>query len=286
MKHKLAVAIALSYLITTTYAQSKVLKSQPSSVIFTYADIADRSLVSDVVATSTVTKVTHLDQKRFINVPAGTERVLLSARITTLIRGPENQPQDVEFVADAPLQSDGRLPKLKNRPFLIFGDRVNAAVNQLQLLDRYSTVPWSLDLENRARDILVAANTPGAAPRIKYIGQIFSVAGSVAGENETQIFLESENSRPISLSILRRPGEAPSWIVSLDEVVDEAATFPARDSLTWYRLACNLPPELPAQAIDELEAPARQIAADDYRFVMQQLGDCPRSLPILAASQH
>jgi len=284
MNKKLIAAISLISAITMSSVHAKTPPSQAPTVILAYADIADRALASDVVAVSTVTKATHLDQKRFSNVPSGAERVLLVGRITTLIRGPENQPQDIEFLADIPMQGNGRLPKLKNRPFIIFGDRVNGAANQLQLIDRHSLLLWSSELESRTRDILIAANAPGAAPRINRIGQIFSVAGSIAGENETQIFLESYNGRPVSLSILRRPGETPRWIVSLDEVVDEAAPFPARDSLTWYRLACTLPMDLPPQTIDDLEAPAGQMAKEDYRLVMQQLGTCQRTLPLLAAS--
>lgn len=282
MNNKLIATFAIILSITTISSHARTPAGQAPAVIWAYADIADRALASDVVAVSTITKATRLDQKRFSNVPSGAERVLLIGRITTLIRGPESQPQDVEFVADVPLGNGGRLPKLKNRPFVIFGDRVSGATNQLQLLDRHSLLSWSNELESRTREILIAVNAPGAAPRINRIGQIFSVAGSIAGENETQIFLESDNGRPVSLSILRRPGETPRWIVSLDEIVDEAAAFPARDSLTWYRLACTLPMALPPQAVEGLDASARQMAAEDYRFVMQQLGTCPRTLPTLS----
>ena len=48
-----------------------------------------------------------------------------------------------------------------------------------------------------------------------------------AGESETQIFLLTADGRPVSLTVLRRPGETPVWAVALSEIVDEAAAPPA-----------------------------------------------------------
>src|SRR3546814_7628869 len=71
------------------------------------------------------------------------------------------------------------------------------------------------------------------------------VPGTIPGESETQIFLRTSDQRPVSLSVLRRPGEAPKWSVSLDEMVDESSAPAGRDTLLWYRLACFLPGQLP-----------------------------------------
>jgi hypothetical protein len=86
-----------------------------------------------------------------------------------------------------------------------------------------------------------ARRRPGAAPRITGIGRAFHVPGNLPGESETQIFLQTADSRPVSLSVLRRPGETPRWAVALSEIVDEAAVPPAPGTLLWYRLACTLP---------------------------------------------
>jgi hypothetical protein len=77
---------------------------------------------------------------------------------------------------------------------------------------------------------------------------------------------------------LRRPGERPRWSVALSEIVDEAATPPARETLLWYRLACALPATLPAQSLAEgtSEQDAAAIRAD-YRLVLDSLGPCGRT---------
>ena len=104
------------------------------------------------------------------------------------------------------------------------------------------------------------------------------VAGNLAGEGETQIFLATANNSAAAMIVNRRPGAAAVWSVSFSEVVDAAGTVPARDTLAWYRLACFLPPELPRAAnlsgsrSDKLQAEA------DYRLAIGRLGECPRSL--------
>jgi hypothetical protein len=71
---------------------------------------------------------------------------------------------------------------------------------------------------------------------------------------------------------------APTWGVSWSEIVDQAARPPARDTLAWYRLACFLPAQLPASANLTRDGAARAPAAADYRYVLDQLGACPRYL--------
>jgi hypothetical protein len=109
------------------------------------------------------------------------------------------------------------------------------------------------------------------------VGAAFHVPGSLPGEGETQIFLQTVDSRPVSLSILRRPGEQPRWSVSLGEIVDEAAGPPARDTLLWYRLACGLPASLPTTTTADLDPAAAAVAREDYAFVLTALGPCGRS---------
>ena len=62
-----------------------------------------------------------------------------------------------------------------------------------------------------------------AAPRLVGIGKAFHSPGSLPGESETQLFLLATDNRPVSISVLRRPGQAPRWAVALGEIVDEAA---------------------------------------------------------------
>jgi len=127
------------------------------------------------------------------------------------------------------------------------------------------------------KHILAALVAPDAPPRILGLGDAFHVAGTIAGEGETQIFLRTESGDPVSLSILRRPGQAPRWAVALGEIVDEAARPPEPGSLLWYRLACSLPPALPPQAVRTLSVQDAEAARADYRLVTAALGPCRRT---------
>jgi hypothetical protein len=127
------------------------------------------------------------------------------------------------------------------------------------------------------RSLLREAARPDAPPRITGIGRAFHVPGSIPGESETQIFLQTADNRPVSLTILRRPGERPRWAVALSEIVDDAAEPPRPESLLWYRLACTLPPSLPAQSLRDSSRNEAAAIQADYRLVMERLGPCRRS---------
>ena len=47
-----------------------------------------------------------------------------------------------------------------------------------------------------------------------------------------------------------------------------------RDTLLWYRLACSLPATLPERAWPGSSRPMPISRAQDYRFVLEQLGPC------------
>ena len=89
--------------------------------------------------------------------------------------------------------------------------------------------------------------------------------------------METETGSPISITVLKRDGQQKFWAVSLGEIVDEAARAPVRNSLLWYRLACFLPRELPAEALSGVSAANARQAQSDYRLVLRDLGSCPRS---------
>ena len=103
-----------------------------------------------------------------------------------------------------------------------------------------------------------------------------SVAGTLVGESETQIFLDTVNNDPAAISVVRRPGMAPVWGVSFSEIVDQAVRVPEPGSLAYYRLTCALPLSLPSEANLAREPADRARASDDYRFVIAQLGSCVR----------
>jgi len=250
----------------------------PSPASLTYADLADLATGSPVAAHVRVRGASRLSAEEAPNVAAGHRRFLVEAEIVALIRGEGGLPQQVSYVVDLPNDARGRPTRIQRRAeMLILARRVPNRPAWLQLAAPDAQLPYTPDAAQRLRAILRDAHAEGAPPRITGIGRAFHVPGTLPGESETQFFLQTADDRPISLSVLRRPGQQPRWSVALAEIVDEAAEPPARDTFLWYRLACTLPGQLPAQALrdsEPAEAPAIQA---DYRVVMQGLGSCQRS---------
>ena len=198
--------------------------------------------------------------------------------MSALIRGTGALPPRIGYLLDVPVDTRGKLPKLVKARVLLFARKAAGALGQLQLVRPDAQRNWTPALDELTRRIVTEIVAADAPPAITGIGNAFHVPGALPGEGETQIFLTTKDNRPVSLSILRRPGEQRRWSVALSEVVDEGAKPPARDTLLWYRLACFLPPALPASgpasglAGDADAATAR----DDYRFVVESLGSCLR----------
>jgi len=48
-------------------------------------------------------------------------------------------------------------------------------------------------------------------------------------------------------------------------------------TIEWYRLAGPPPPQLPADAFLQQDNASRGRAQEDYRFILQQLGECTRN---------
>jgi hypothetical protein len=129
---------------------------------------------------------------------------------------------------------------------------------------------------SQTRGILREAAAPDAPPIVTGVTNAFHVAGAVEGEGETQIFLDTADNKPVSLTISRESGSTPRWSVALGDVVDQGSGAPPRDTLIWYRLACFLPAALPAEAVADLDPAGSAIAGEDYRIVMTGLGPCSR----------
>lgn len=208
---------------------------------------------------------------------AGFARFLINANVQLLLRGADGLPGNVSFIADIPLDSRGKVPDLKKRRFLLLADRVANKPQEIRLLSPRAMLDWSPVDESRLRAILTAANDPAAPPHITGVGRAFHVPGAVPGESETQIFLTTADGRPVSLNVLRRPGENPRWAVALAEIVDDAAAPPERDTLLWYRLACFLPPQLPESSVADMNPDDATAARNDYIVVLTGLGSCGRS---------
>ena len=139
-------------------------------------------------------------------------------------------------------------------------------------------MPANVPTEELARTVIAAFAAPDAPPAVTGVRDVMSVPGNLVGESETQLFLNTASGEPVSLTVIRRPGMEPTWGVSWSEIVDQSARPPAPETVDWYRLACFLPPELPANAFLQTDRASRTRAEADYRYILEQLGECPRLL--------
>lgn len=266
---------AASPTVFPAFGQSGRVVTQPSAAL-SYADIVDLADRAPLVANVRIRNIIALKPEQAAGVPAGHKRLFVEADVTSLIRGESGISPLVTYLYDAPIDARGKLPKYKKAQVILFA-RPGARPGELQLVAPDAQIPATPEAALRVKTILSALVAPDAPPRILGLGDAFHVAGTIEGEGETQIFLRTENGDPVSLSILRRPGQAPRWAVALGEIVDEAARPPEPGSLLWYRLACSLPPILPARAVRTLSVLDAEAANADYAVVIQALGPCSRT---------
>jgi hypothetical protein len=208
------------------------------------------------------------------NVAAGHARFYIEADVTALIRGSNAISTRIGYVADLPLNERGREPRLKKQRVLLFARPVTGRSDQIQLTGTNGQSSWSPELDSLVRGIVRETIAADAPPAITGVGNAFHVPGSLPGEGETQVFLQTANGAPVSLQILRRPGEQPRWAVSLGDIVDDSAGPPRVNTLLWYRLACGLPRALPPESLESADPAAAATAREDYSLVLRALGPC------------
>ena len=260
------------------HAQAQPQLAAPASDGPTYADLAALSEQSDLVIHAQIRSQTALKPDRAPGLQPGFARLYIQAQTVALIAGRGSVGSSVAYLVDVPLDAKGKVPKLKKRAFLLFADNVPGRAGEVRLVAPGAQLPFTPALEGRLRPILTELYSPDAPPRITGISDALAVAGTLTGESETQVFLATETRAPVSLTILRRPGQTPQWGVSWGEIIDSSARPPAPETLRWYRLACSLPAELPSSANLAREPEERRLAAGDYAYVMSQLGPCERRI--------
>ena len=274
MRHSVGLALILACSPVPAAFSQPV---SPVSADSTYADIVDLADVSTLVLHARIRKQIELEPERSPGVAAGFVRLYIEADTVALLAGNAPVGESVRYLVDVPRNAKGRAPKLKKNEVLLFARPVTGRIGEIQLVGSGAQMPWSPALELRVRPILASMVAADAPPVVTGVRDALSVNGNLVGESETQIFLSTKRDGPVSLTVIRRPGQAPEWGVSWTEIVDQAARPPARDTLEWYRLACFLPAALPGAANLSREAGSRAQAADDYRFVISSLGPCERN---------
>jgi hypothetical protein len=269
-----AVAMVGSVTPTVAFCQQNQTVSPQSSGEWRYPDIVDLFAPAPISLRARIVSATRIKD---VALPPGIFRFYVEADVSALIRGPGGVPPHISYVVDVPVDSRGKVPRLKKADVLIAALPVPGRPGEIQLAAHDAQALWTPALDAQVRSAISSVLAPGAAPIITGVGSAFHVAGSIPGEGETQVFLTTANGAPVSLSILRRPGESPRWALALGEIVDEAAGPPAKNTLAWYRLACFLPRTLPDAAVTELAAADADVAREDYAFVIAQLGICERA---------
>ena len=275
MGYKLSLAAALATLALTQPLESQPVPSAPA---LTYADLADLAVAAPIAAHLRIRGADALRPEEAPNLAPGVRRYLVTADVVALIRGSGGLPGQVSYLVDLPNDSRGHAVRPRRRDeVLVLAAPVAGHTAELRLVAPDAQLPFSAPLAERLRAVVRDSMAADAPPRLTGIGRAFHVPGSLPGESETQIFLQTAGGRPVSLTILRRPGQQPRWAVALSEIVDEAAAPPAPDTLLWYRLACTLPAVLPPQSLSEASAEEAQAIRADYAVVIDGLGRCTRS---------
>ena len=275
---RILVILASAAILSTMPVGAPLTAQAETLSLYTYADLADLASAGSIVAAVEVRSAMRLRAGDAPGVAPGSTRFLMTADVVGLLKGAQGLPGQISWLAD--------LPDVANRPvrirrktrFLLLANPVEGQPGQVRLVAPQGQMTWDAALEQRLRAILTESAAADAPPRVTGIGNAFHVPGAIPGESETQIFLTTDDGRPVSLSILRRPGEDPRWAVALAEMVDDSAAPPQRDTLLWYRLACFLPRALPDSVIGDMSADDQAATRADYQFVLDGLGGCARTI--------
>jgi len=266
-------AIALSAPLSAG-AKPQQTQAQSAAVLPSYATLAKQVTSAPLIIDARIRKADRLKPEESPGLAAGMARFLVEADVSALIRGTQAMTSRITYTADVPLNGKGKAPKLAKQRVLLFARPVPSRPGMVQLTGLQSQMNWLPELDAQIRAITKDALAANAPPAITGVGNAFHVPGSLPGEGETQVFLQTASGLPVSLQILRRPGETTRWSVSLGDIVDDSAGAPTANTFLWYRLACGLPRTLPAEAVESDDAQNATKAREDYAFVLRSLGPC------------
>jgi hypothetical protein len=275
--------LALSAGITSVSAMQSPPPAAAASP-YSYADIADLATAAPMAINATIYKAAALKPAQAPGVAAGHARFYVEADVVGLIRGSGPLAARISYLVDLPTDAKGKPPKLKKKqPVLLFARPVAGAAagssntGSVRLIAPDAQLPWDPATEAQLRAVLTELVKPGAPPAITGIANGFHVPGTLPGEGETQLFLDTKTGEPVSLTILTAADGSRRWAAAFGEIVDGSAAVPQRGTLAWYRLACGLPRQLPLNKLAGTAPEDRRKAASDYGTVLGALGECTRT---------
>lgn len=250
----------------------------PAAAPLAWTDIADLVLASPAILQVRVARASRLDRRAAPDVPAGEMRLLVEADLVAVHKAPAEVVGRARWLWQGPA-ARGRLPIARGDELVLFATPATAPGGpgaalgpDWRLLNAAGQQRWSEALEASIRAILAEAQAPEAVQAITAVASGFHAAGTIAGESESQFFLETDKGRPIALVVLRRPGAAPKVAVAVGDLIDESAQPVRPQTLLWRALACTAPARLPAALAGD------RGLADDWAEVRRQLGPCGRTL--------
>ncbi len=252
-------------------------KAQQLPASPTYVDLIEMSRAANIVARIAIEEQITVPPERAPDVAPGQVRLYIEALTQALLGGSVPVGESLVFLVDQPLDFEGDAPDIEEMSFLVFARAVPGRPGEIQLVGGNSFLPDTPRIEQRIRMVLTQLATETMPPQVTGVREVISVPGNLAGESETQIFLETQGGAPVSLNVLRRPGMRPQWGVSWTEIVDQAARPPEPETLQWYSLACFLPERLPDESFLQADRDSQARAREDYGLIQDQLGPCARS---------
>ena len=152
-----------------------------------------------------------VEPERAPGLRAGWVRLYVEARTEALLSGPPLTGAALRYLADVPLDGKGKVPKLAKRSVLLFARAVAGRPGELQLVAPDAQVLWGPQAEARLRGVLGELLAPGAPGRVNKVREAIYVPGNLAGEGETQLFLDTADGEPATITVVHKPGDPPRW---------------------------------------------------------------------------
>lgn len=260
--------------IAATPANAQKTKIQQPVSDVAYADLADLADAASIVAEVKVKRAQKIKVKG--QIAGQPTRFLIDADVLALIRGREGLSPRIRYVTQSIPDVRGKFPKMDKAVMLIFAVSVTDRPAEVQLVAPDAQLWWNEKMGADIRQVLRGLVAPGAPGRIKGIASAFHSPGALSGEGETQIFVDTHDGAPMSLMVTRQQGQPPRWTAAYGDVVNPDAPPPAPNTIGWYRLACFLPDNFPADLLTDIAQDQTAAVQRDYAFARQSLGPCKR----------
>jgi len=206
-----ALAMAIASLAAAPFTSAAAQSPAPAVTLPTYADMAGLIEKSGIVAVVEVDDQAVVEPERAPGLEPGRARLYIEAQTTALLAARSALGEALVYLADVPLDAKGKAPKLKKQRFLVFANPVVGRPGMLQLVEPDAAIPASPESERLARAVISGFAASDAPPAVTGVRDVMSVPGNLAGESETQLFLDTRTGVPVSLSVIRRPGMEPEW---------------------------------------------------------------------------